>query len=79
MLAGVIVHPDKKQVIPIAPEPISNTDGSSKNDCERNAAKRLLEDFRREHPHLPVIVIEDGLASNAPHITLLNELKLSYI
>ena len=79
MESGVIVHPDKKLVIPIAPEPISNNDGSSKNDCERNASKRLLEDFRREHPHLPVIVVEDGLASNAPHIDLLNKLELSYI
>ena len=34
MLSGVIVHPDKKEVIPIAPEPISKRDGTSKNDCE---------------------------------------------
>ena len=79
MLSGAIVHPDKKELIPIAPEPISKVDGTSKNDCERNASERLLRDFRREHPHLSVIVIEDGLASNAPHIRLLEELNLSYI
>jgi hypothetical protein len=41
-LGAVIVHPDQKVVIPLAPEPIINGDGASKNDCERNASKRLL-------------------------------------
>jgi len=79
MLSGVLVHPDKKAVIPIAPEPIIQQDGSKKNDCERNAAVRFLEDFRREHPHLKVIVTEDGLSSNAPHINLLKDLDLGFI
>ena len=74
MLGGAVVHPSQENVIPIAPEPISKQDGSNKNDCERVASERLLRNFRREHPHLPVIVLEDGLASNAPHIKLLNEL-----
>ena len=42
-LSAVRVHPDCREVIPLMPEPIMNRDGSSKNDCERNAAKRLLE------------------------------------
>ena len=79
MLAGSIVHPSHKNVIPMAPEPISKQDGANKNDCERVASERLLRNFRREHPHLPVIVLEDGLASNAPHIKLLNELDCNYI
>ena len=68
MLGAVIVHPDLKEVIPLAPEPIQKQDGSTKNDCERNAARRLLRKIRREHPHLKLIVIEDGLASNGPHV-----------
>ncbi len=68
MLCGAIVSPDQKEVIPLAPEPILNTDGAKKNDCERNASKRFIEDFRREPPHLKVIFLEDGIASNAPHI-----------
>ena len=68
MLAAVIVHPDLKEVIPLAPEPIQKQDGSSKNDCERNAARRLLEKIRREHPRLKLIVVEDGLSSNGPHV-----------
>lgn len=79
MLSAVLVHPDKKEVIPLAPEPILKTDGKKKNDCERNAAKRLLEDIHREHPHLQLIVVEDGLASNGPHISLLKHLNMRFI
>jgi len=68
MLGAVIVHPDIKEGIPLAPEPIQKQDGSTKNDCERNAARRLLAKIRREHPRLKLIVVEDGLASNAPHV-----------
>jgi hypothetical protein len=79
MLGAVIAHPSHKEVIPLCPEPILKQDGHTKNDCERNAAKRLLEDTHREHPHLKVIVVEDGLASNAPHVRLLKELKYRFI
>lgn len=79
MLAGVVIHPDRKEVIPLAPEPIALTDGSNKNDCERSAAERFLHRFRREHPHLKVIITEDGLSSNAPHIRLLRELDMGFI
>jgi hypothetical protein len=79
VLGAVIVHPEQKVVIPLAPEPITRQDGASKNDCERNAAKRLLTDLRREHPHLKLIVVEDALASNGPHIQLLQELDRRFI
>jgi hypothetical protein len=78
-LGAVLVHPDQKQVFPFAPEFISNEDGSAKNDCERNAAKRLLPRLREDHPNLSFIIIEDSLASNAPHIKLLRELNMNFI
>jgi hypothetical protein len=37
-----------------------------KNDCERNALKRWVVDFRREHPHLKTVILADGLSSNEP-------------
>jgi len=79
MVGAVLVHPDQRQVIPLAPEPIIKQDGQTKNDCERNASKRLLEKIREEHPHLKLIVVEDGLASNAPHIRLLRKLRMNFI
>jgi hypothetical protein len=65
--------------LPLSPEFISNQDGHTKNDTERNAAKRLLEKTRAENPELPIIILEDGLSSNAPHIELLKELKMGFI
>jgi len=79
MLGAVLVHPDHREVIPLAPEPIEKQDGSEKNDCERNAAKRLLRQIRQEHPHLKLIVVEDGLASNAPHVRELQQLNMHFI
>ncbi len=79
MFCAAIVHPDQKTVLPFAPEPIMNTDGATKNDCERNASKRLYADLRREHPHLKLIVVEDCLASNVPHLSDLKALNMRYI
>lgn len=79
MLGACIVHPEKSNVIPLCPEVIQNQDGETKNDCERNASKRFVENFRREHPHLKVIVVEDGLASNGPHIRLLEQHNMKYV
>ena len=68
-LCAVLVHPQRREVVPVvAPEAIVKSDGRKKNDCERRAAKRLLTELRREHPHLALVVVEDGLASNGPHI-----------
>ena len=60
----------RKEVFPFAPEPILKKDGARKNDCE--AAVRLLEDVRREHPHLKLV--EDGLAG--PHFLKGLDLRL---
>ena len=79
MLGAVLVHPEHKEVIPLAPEPIVKGDGETKNDCERNASKRLLSDLRREHPHLKILVVEDGLASNFPHLSHLDSLNMDYV
>jgi hypothetical protein len=79
MLAAAIVHPSHKEVIPLPPEPIQRQDGEKKNDCERNAARRWLKAFRKDHPKLKVILIEDGLSSNAPHIRDLKEADIRFL
>ena len=61
MYCAAIVHPDHKIALPLAPEPIAKTDGTTKNDSEQTASKRLYADARREHPHLKFIVVEDCL------------------
>ena len=79
MLGAVLANPDLKEVIPLAPEPIIKQDGIEKNDCERNAAKRLLERIHSDHPRLKLIIVEDSLASNAPHIRHLRSLNFKFI
>jgi hypothetical protein len=79
MLGAALIHPDKREVIPLMPEPIVKQDGTEKNDCERNAAKRFVTQFRRDHPSLQVIVTEDSLSSNAPHIETLHAHDMRYI
>ncbi len=79
LLGAALIHPDKREVIPLMPEPIVKPDGARKNDCERNAAKRFLTKFRQDHPHLQVIVTEDSLSSNAPHIEMLHEHNVHYL
>jgi hypothetical protein len=79
MLGAAIVHPDVREVIPLMPEPIVKHDGTDKNDCERNAAKRLITKLRQDHPHLKFIITEDSLSSNAPHIETLHDHDLPYI
>jgi hypothetical protein len=79
MLGAVLIHPDRREVIPLMPEPIVKQDGAGKNDGERNAAKRLLVKLRQDHPHLKVIVTEDSLSPNAPHIHVLHAHHLHYM
>jgi len=79
MLGAAIIHPDLREVIPLMPEPIVKYDGTVKNDCERNAAKRFIAKLRKDHPHLKFIVTEDSLSSNAPHIETLHAYGLHYI
>jgi len=79
MLAAAIIHPDFREVIPLMPEPIVKQDGTKKNDCERNAAKRFITTLRQDHPHLQFIITEDALSSNAPHIETLHDYGCHYI
>lgn len=78
-VGAAIVHPYFKVVIPLCPEVIRKQDGETKMDCERNAVRRLLKKFREDHPHLKVIINEDALSSNAPHIDDLEEYNCHYI
>lgn len=79
ILQATLVHPEKREVIPLAPEFIHNEDGQKKQDCERNASKRMLAKIKADHPFLPIIITGDSLFSNKPFIDLLNENNFSYI
>lgn len=79
ILQAVMINPHMRQVLPMAPEPIANTDGNKKQDCELNAAKRLVAKIRTTHPKLPITITADGLYSNQPFIEALNKVCMSFI
>ena len=79
ILQAAIVHPDIRQVIPLFPESIRNTDGYVKQDCEINAGKRILGKIRKAHPQLPIIITGDDLYSKQPFIDTLKANGMSYI
>jgi hypothetical protein len=78
-LAAVMVHPEQKEVFPLDFEPILNQDGAKKNDCERNAAKRLCTALKERYPDLKIILVEDALYANAPHIRQITECGWDYV
>jgi len=79
MLGGVIIHPNRRAVLPLMPEPITRQDGETKNDCERNAAKRFLARLKEDYPDVVFTITEDALSPNAPHIEELNKYDYHYI
>lgn len=79
MLSSVLVHPDQSVVLPLLSEPILREDGGTKNTCERTASKRLLTQLRKMHPQLKMLVVEDALYANAPHLELLKQLDYRYL
>jgi hypothetical protein len=79
ILQAVIVCPGICEVVPLAPEPIANSDGVQKQDCEINAAKRLIGKVRRTHPKLKLIVTGDSLYSKQPFIDHLKAAGMSFI
>lgn len=79
ILQAVIVHPDMRQVLPLAPEPIQNTDGSKKQDCEINAGKRMVANIREQHPKLKMVIVADGLYSKQPFVDAVKNARMSYI
>jgi len=68
-LQAAIMHPEIKQIIPIGVEPIKNTDGTKKQDCEINAAKRFIPKLHQQYPKMKLIITGDDLFSHQPMIT----------
>jgi hypothetical protein len=78
-LGAALVHPDRKEVIPLIPEIISRQDGDTKNDYELAASRRFLTTLRHEHPHLKIVVTQDAISPNGPYIRFLKELDYRFI
>lgn len=79
ILQAALMRPGKREVIPLAPEAILNSDGNGKQDCEISAGKRLIKKIRSAHPKLKILIVADSLHSKQPFIEELGRQGMSYI
>lgn len=78
-LAAVLLHRQRREVFPLDFEPILGQDGAKKNDCERNAARRLCKQLRERYDEMPILLVEDALYANAPHIRQISGYGWHYV
>ncbi len=78
-LMSVIAHPNLRQVLPLMPEEIRNSDGTEKQDCEINAGKRFIGKLRKDHPNLKITLGWDGISSKQPLIEMAREERMNFI
>ena len=83
ILQAAIVHPDKRVVLPLAPEFILNSDGRGdeyhKQDCEINAGYRMLQRLRSDYPRIAAIIVADSLYSKQPCVEKLTAGRFSFL
>ncbi len=68
LLVASVVNIKTHETIVVGLEPVLKQDGADKNDCETNAAKRLLTRIQSYNPWKKYCVIADGLYAGAPII-----------
>jgi hypothetical protein len=79
IVQAALMRPGKRQVLPLAPEEVRNTDGRDKQDCEIEAGKRLVRKIRRSHFKLKIILVGDSLYSKQPFMEELTEEGVKYV
>lgn len=79
MLCAALVQPDAAEVFVLDAEPITNTDGQEKNDCELRAARRLIDRLAQAHPQRDLLFLQDALFANGPYLSQLLELDYAFI
>ncbi len=78
-LAALLLHPNHEEVFPLDFEAVLKADGAQKNDCERNAAKRLCAALYERYADLAILLVEDALYANAPHIRQITSYNWKYV
>jgi hypothetical protein len=78
VLTPVVAAPDNNKVIALEPEFVTPQDGSAKQDCELNAAKRWIE-RNSSLSDRKVIILGDDLFSRGPFCNLLSAHSFRFI
>lgn len=79
LMNEIIKNEDKKKENETEKEVENKSSEQIKQDCELNAAKRLLVKLKGTYPRLPVRIIADSLYPSITLIKLCKELEFEYI
>jgi hypothetical protein len=79
VLVASLIHPRTGQSFPLWAEEIRREDGTTKQDCENNAAIRLLPELAKKYCHLDIVLLADSLYSKSPLIALARSLRMNFI
>lgn len=79
VLVAVLLHPKTGAVLPLWAEEIRRGDGATKQDCEFNAARRLLPILAKTYCHLDIVLVADSLYSKSPMIELVRSSGMNYL
>jgi len=79
VLQSALVHPDRREVIPLAPEFIRMQDGSTTQDCESVAGLRVINKIRAAHRQLSAVIVADALYATEPFITAVTKQRFSFL
>lgn len=79
VLVASLIHPRTGESFPLGAEEIRGEDGKTKQDCEMNAARRLLPVLAKTYCHLDIVLLADSLYSKTPIIDLVHSLKMNYL
>ena len=83
ILQAAIVHPDQRQVLPLAPEFVRNSDADGgnyrKQDCEITAGYRMLARLRADYPRMAAIIVADSLYSKQPFVEQVTAKRFSFL
>lgn len=79
IMSEMIRNEDKKKENETEEDIKKKSDEEIKQDCELNASKRLIPNFRKKYPRLPVRIIADSLYPSIYLIELCEKENLEYI
>jgi hypothetical protein len=79
VVGATLVRAGSHDILPLDAEDVSNKDGQEKQDCEINAAKRLVVRLRARHRQLKLCIGGDDLYSHEPFVLELRALRLGFV
>jgi len=79
VVAATVTRAGSHEILPLDAEEVRNEEEQPKQDCELNAAKRLVRRLRTEHRQLKICLTGDDLYAHEPFILELRQLRMDFV